>query len=244
MSASLFVMPAIFIAFAFMLTKGNAKYLLSGYNTMSESERAKVDLEGYLRWFKRFHIFLGLSTLAICLLSQRLLPDKTEVFMIIYVILCYAFFIVRSDGFFKSTRVAKGFGRVIAGLLVVLAVGIIYFSVISFKDSTLVLESEQMEITGIYGIKIRRDLIREVSLPDRLPAISSRTNGFNGGYYRKGNFRSRDGRSIKLFVNLNTERFLLISTNKKDIYFSSAETDMQQIYKKVLLWNAARKPKK
>jgi hypothetical protein len=35
----------IFIAFALGLNKKNAKYLLSGYNTMSEKERENFDIE-------------------------------------------------------------------------------------------------------------------------------------------------------------------------------------------------------
>ena len=44
----------IFIAFALGLNKKNAKYLLSGYNTMSEKERENFDIENYLILFKKF----------------------------------------------------------------------------------------------------------------------------------------------------------------------------------------------
>jgi len=44
----------IFIAFALGLNKKNAKYLLSGYNTMSEKERENFDIENYLILFKFF----------------------------------------------------------------------------------------------------------------------------------------------------------------------------------------------
>lgn len=36
------------------INKDNAKYLLSGYNTMSKSEQEKFDLIGYLAFFKPF----------------------------------------------------------------------------------------------------------------------------------------------------------------------------------------------
>lgn len=38
-------MGLLFIAIGNILTLGNAKYLLSGYNTMSDEERMKVDIE-------------------------------------------------------------------------------------------------------------------------------------------------------------------------------------------------------
>ena len=66
------ILSLIFGSLGFIVTKNNAKYLLSGYNTMSEAQRAKMDLEGYLHFFKRFHIVLGISLLAITLILSIL----------------------------------------------------------------------------------------------------------------------------------------------------------------------------
>ena len=47
------------------INKDNAKYLLSGYNTMSKSEQEKFDLIGYLAFFKPFFYNWGVySTIA------------------------------------------------------------------------------------------------------------------------------------------------------------------------------------
>ncbi|WP_041252056.1 DUF3784 domain-containing protein [Flavobacterium indicum] len=51
----------IFLGLAFLVTENNAKYLLSGYNTMSEEERQKFDIKSYIAYIKNFHIFLGIS---------------------------------------------------------------------------------------------------------------------------------------------------------------------------------------
>ena len=38
----------LFILIAFLVHEGNARFLLSGYNTMSEEDRAAFDLNGFL----------------------------------------------------------------------------------------------------------------------------------------------------------------------------------------------------
>ena len=48
--------PVIFVsilyyAIGYFINKENAKYLLSGYNTMSDEERKKFDIENYLVFF-------------------------------------------------------------------------------------------------------------------------------------------------------------------------------------------------
>lgn len=52
---------AFFLCMAFVVTAKNAKYMLSGYNTMSNEERKNVDLKGLISYFRNFFIFLGIS---------------------------------------------------------------------------------------------------------------------------------------------------------------------------------------
>ena len=45
---------AVYYAIGYYINEENSKYLLSGYNTMSEDERKRFDIEGYLKIFKPF----------------------------------------------------------------------------------------------------------------------------------------------------------------------------------------------
>jgi hypothetical protein len=58
------IISLVLFSLGFIVTPGNAKYLLSGYNMMSEADRAKMDIVSYVKFFNRFHIFLGISVLA------------------------------------------------------------------------------------------------------------------------------------------------------------------------------------
>lgn len=236
MNFSIFILPGIFVGMAFIITKKNAKYLLSGYNTMSAADREKVDLDGYLRLFKRFHIFLGFSLLAITLLMRFISPNLTEIFTVVYPIGAYGFFIFKSNHFFNPTNFQKGFSRVVSGVLAVGALVIVYFLVISFKETEVKIQGNQLELTGIYGIKIDKKNITDIRLIDQMPRISSRTNGFNGGSYRKGNFRMSDGSRAKLFINQNTKSYLLLKTRSGDVYYSSEDADMAAQYQRIRAW--------
>jgi hypothetical protein len=46
------------LGLAYYLNPKNAKYLLAGYNTMSDTERNNFDIVNYLKFFKSFFIKL------------------------------------------------------------------------------------------------------------------------------------------------------------------------------------------
>ena len=68
MIVPILILSAIFIAIAFFVNENNAKYLLSGYNTMSEVERQNFDIKSYIPYFRNFHIFLGVTLVIISLI--------------------------------------------------------------------------------------------------------------------------------------------------------------------------------
>lgn len=74
-------LPVVFVSILFwtiahFLNKENAKYLLSGYNTMSEEERKKFDIEQYLILFKKFFKQISYYAFLFFLLVQFLFTDK------------------------------------------------------------------------------------------------------------------------------------------------------------------------
>ena len=61
---TLIITDLCFIFVAFGINENNAKYLLAGYNTMSQEEKEAFDLINYLKFFKKFFISLTIySTL-------------------------------------------------------------------------------------------------------------------------------------------------------------------------------------
>ena len=63
-------MSLSYLAVAFVITPANARYLLAGYNTMSEEKRQAFDIDRYLAvffkpFFKKLALFPPLSLLAL-----------------------------------------------------------------------------------------------------------------------------------------------------------------------------------
>jgi len=77
-------LPVIFVsilyyAIGYFINKENAKYLLSGYNTMSAEERKKFDIENYLVFFKAFFKKQSVYTLLIFPICQLILDDEKAI---------------------------------------------------------------------------------------------------------------------------------------------------------------------
>ena len=53
----------IYLSLGIFINSENARYLLAGYNTMSDVERSKFDIDSYLYFFKRFFKGLAVSCL-------------------------------------------------------------------------------------------------------------------------------------------------------------------------------------
>ena len=51
-------MSLAYLSLGIFINKENSRYLLAGYNTMSDEERSKFDIEGYLHFIKPFFISL------------------------------------------------------------------------------------------------------------------------------------------------------------------------------------------
>ncbi len=97
------ILSIIFIALGFIVTEDNAKYLLSGYNTMSEEQRKKVNIKAYIPYFRKFHILLGFSVLVFGVISDYFFGEAMSgSFLVLYIVMAYIYFIVMSSKFSKD----------------------------------------------------------------------------------------------------------------------------------------------
>ena len=83
----------IFGSLAFNLTKVNAQHYLAGNNTMPKEQREQIDIEVYLKMFKKTHIILGLSTLILGIATLLWFGDRiVALFISVYPLLFYGYF--------------------------------------------------------------------------------------------------------------------------------------------------------
>lgn len=90
----------IFISIALGLNKENAKYLLSGYNSMSKKERENFDIVNYLTLLKKFFLTLaGSSTIVFTLLINLLNAKIAVISYSSYLIIMLIWFIFKGNKF-------------------------------------------------------------------------------------------------------------------------------------------------
>jgi len=66
----------IFIALALFINKENSTFLLSGYNTMTAEERAHFDIDNFLKFFKKFFLYLAISSTILYVLLYYWVDQK------------------------------------------------------------------------------------------------------------------------------------------------------------------------
>lgn len=228
---------ALFVAIAFGVTENNAKYLLAGYNTMSEDERSKVDIKNYIPYLRKFHLFLGTSFLLAGLILYYVAGANAGwVFIGTYPIVGYMYFIWRSARYSTGTSVTGN--KVAFFILGLTLVFVVVLLALGFRETKLTVTTDGIEITGMYGEVIAPSSVKSVALTNALPVITMKTNGFAMGAIQKGYFRTGEGETVKLILNTTTPPYLLlIKQSGEKIYFSPGDTSIGEIYaeiKKVL----------
>lgn len=236
-----FGLSFVFFSLGFIITPNNAKYALSGYNTMTEAERAKIDIVSYLKFFKRFHIFLGVSLFAGTVLLSLVNNNWASMFMVSFPLAAYAWMILKGSGMFPMSKSKTLSSYVVAALLVGISVFVLITEVQDFKSSELVLTGNELEITGSYGISLKKEEILENRIVEQLPEtgfLLLKVNGSAAGDYAKGRFKLKDKRVVWLFVNRKVKPLLFLSTAKGDVYYNADELDIRALNAKISKWRA------
>ncbi|QNF35098.1 DUF3784 domain-containing protein [Adhaeribacter swui] len=223
----------LFLVVAFIVTESNAPYLLSGYNTLSEADKKKFYLAGYIPFFRKFHIFLGLSFFLIGLLVHTFISENAGgVFVGVYPILAYLYFIWSSQKFSgnvfaKQTKV----GLVIGVAALAFVIGIFG---LAFKENQLLINPQSIELTGVYGELIPISDIESIALVAQLPAITIRKNGFAASSVRKGYFGTRAGKKVKLLMHTKNPPFIQITKkNGEQIFFAAKDKPSDEIFREL-----------
>jgi len=230
------ILSVVFVTMAFVVTKSNARYILSGYNTMSDAERALVDIDGYLKFYKQFHLFLGLSVWVGVMLFQWTNKNLSGIFLGVYPLLAYIYFIAKSRKYYFSTQSQKAGTVLVLIILVGAAVGTGYLFWNGLRNGKVLLNKDDLEITGMYGGKIDRKDILSATLVPGLPDITIRSDGFSAGDFRKGYFRTKDKKTVKLIVNSRQVPLLMLTTPNGLIYFSSTDQPSERLVGSINRW--------
>jgi len=215
-------MGGLFVGIGYLITPKNASTLLSGYNHLSKEEQDKVDIHGLIRFYRRFHVFLGISFTAIGLCLYYLWSSFAGgLFLAVYPILAYLYFIPKSMRYWpEEQRGTAKIGMWVLVFCLALVIGLLSFG---NKPSTFQLQGAGLIIDGPYGEMVQASELSEMGVVEQLPGIQFKKNGFAMGNVYKGYFKTKRGRTVKLILN-NSEQgpyLLLVKKNGKQIYYNS-----------------------
>ena len=223
----------LFIGIGYMVTEKNAKYVLSGYNTMSKEDQALVDLKNYLPFFRKFHLYLGVSFSMLGAGVHYLYGETySGVFLGLYPIIAYLFFIWKSQEYSKAP--VRKWEKFAIGLLVLVFIGVGGLFYKGFQELNFSHTDEHIVIDGMYGETIHKSNIRFISLVDSLPRINNKKNGFSVGDMHKGYYSTNEGTKIKLLLDSNQKPVIFIDlVEGSDVYFSSKTASNQVLYEQL-----------
>jgi hypothetical protein len=220
-------MSLLFVAIGFIVTEKNAGSFLAGYNSLTKEEQARIDIRSYLTFFRKFHVFLGISLGAIGLIANSLSgKNASGIFMVVYPVLAYTWFAWKSNTIPKALHPKFNWtGPLILAGTLIFVTGIIAFG---FKEEKLLIGPGRIEIKGIYGEMIKLTDIRNIEMVSRLPDIKMKTNGFSLGSVKKGFFSTNEGETIKLILNSDQRPCILITKKSGAKIYYSAKGESNQ----------------
>ena len=116
-------------------------------------------------------------------------------------------------------RIRIGKNMVVIIIVVLSVILPVWLIATAYIESSVIVDNEQIRITGRYGERIPIEQLSQVFLADTLPTINRRTNGIAIGTIRKGYFRSGSlQRNVKLLLHSRSAPFLYIIYGENDKY--------------------------
>ena len=153
-----------------------------------------------------------------------------------YPIICYTYFIWKSNEFYLKKTKKQNILTYLAIFAMLTVFGfIIYEFNITLKDNDIKIENNKLEISGDYGSKIELKNIKSITLENNIPEITSKINGAALEIIKKGYFNTKENQNIKLLINSNQKPIILITTkDEKKIFYSAKEKSNKEIYDEII----------
>ena len=190
--------------------------IISGFKMSDEPEQRALD-EVWLNKMSRYLTIANIVTLTGGLIGIIFdLQILYYVSLVLPLILALLFVYIQRKG-------AKGEKKKNVAVIATLIFTILLISLPVFYTFNSDLTDKELTIGGLYGLDIPLQEIKEMSLCQSLPAISTKTNGFALAKTRVGHFRTTTGEDIMLFTHSDSCFLRITRTNGVTYYLSSKD---------------------
>jgi hypothetical protein len=211
------------------ITKENAPYILSGYNTLSKEKKKNFDLDGYLLVHRKFFTLLAISS---ALLSTIIyfIDESYFIVVVIYQLLAFIYFFWKTLKYDQNPRNWANYFAI--GVVTISIMAVIWLTVQGFKNDEIAITKNKFTISGMYDKEIDLSSIDSIAIVKQLPHFPLKINGLGIGEIRKGYFKNLSGEKAFLSVTKsNLPYYLYIRTNNRElIYINSQGRSVQSIY--------------
>lgn len=203
--------------------------LIAGYNTMSAEQKEKVDIDGLSTMMRNSFIVIGIL-LAISDPVLSLIGLKQHATMALpLIILSGTFFILIRAQTFKGkfqNQGRKNTTRTVIISIVLVVIAFITFGFLYYgtRKPDFKIAKKQITISGLYGMTTQ---VESVEIIESLPQINMKTNGFNFGSVRKGNFYLKNIGQCKLFINSKNGPFIYVNTKNGTPIIINTESEKE-----------------
>lgn len=212
-------MAVLFLALGIAIGKYKCYWLISGYNTSSNEEKQKIDIENVGKNLAKMSYIVAvinfLGAVAAYFLEAGIAVLVCILLMLI-VIFYYAWKVQKYDHS-SNSKAAK----------IILAITIVFVIAINIpifyaanKSSAVEISKDSIKVTGTYGKTIRKESISEIKLIDNLPEIKMRTNGISLGKIQKGNYKLEGINKGVLFLEDSNGPFIQITTKTYTVFIN------------------------
>ena len=205
--------------------------LLSGYNTMSNEEKARIDVKRVARLTAI--LCYGIGGLFLVMAANELwawgLPLEPLFITLFVWIVILLWRMQRYDGniYDESGRLRPGGKKRLIPIILVsifLLVGVpglfLYFN----QPTDVTVTETTLVIDGSYGEEIAVSSIEDVTLTT-LPPIGRKISGAATDARLVGDFRTEDGRKVRLYIDRDVSEVIRIDTNDRRIYLNQETED-------------------
>ncbi len=211
-----------------------AKYpnSIAGYNTMSDEQKAKVDINKVGKILRNGLCIGGTLTIVGGVGFSILgMPFLATLSVCLSIMLSVAISIALSQKYDQTKRSLLKTVLIVAFITLISA----FISIDLYRDSRpteITVHKDRIEFHGAYGFNIAFANIKSIELIDTLPKISLRVGGLSMGYIKKGNFKLENHERSKLYISEEKPPYIHIKTTYgEDIFFNShIEGEVHTVY--------------
>lgn len=203
---------------------------------MTEAQRKDFDIEGFLKFFRKFFLILSISMAAGFVLMQQLISIEVAfIYFVMLPLMALPYLAIKSKTFDlatpKSARHKATYWVMGISALVIAGLAVLFYA--GLADNKLQMSPEALVIQGMYGQNLHYSAIHDIAITDTLPALRVRANGFALGSSLKGYFRTEAGEKVKLLVKKDQPPFLKIVTADGVVYWNTTNSDVPAIYHQI-----------